>query len=203
MLVSDADKTRISAAIAAAERNTSGEIFCVIARQSGHYRLVPVVIACAVALLVPLPLVLFTAWPAKLIYIAQLLVFVLASLLLSLPVIRFRIVPSRIKHGEAHAEAERQFSAQGLHKTEHRTGVLIFASEAEHYAVVIADAGINDKVAPEVWDEAVAVLVDAIGKGRAADGFIASIACCDVVLARHFPPGVLNRNELPNRLIEI
>jgi uncharacterized membrane protein len=35
MLVSRADKKRISAAIAAVERKTSGEIFCVIARQWG------------------------------------------------------------------------------------------------------------------------------------------------------------------------
>ena len=54
----------------------------------------------------------------------------------------------------------RQFCAQGLHKTENRTGVLIFASEAEHYAEIIADTGINAKVKPEVWDEAVRVLID-------------------------------------------
>ncbi len=43
MLISDTDKKRISATIAAAEHKTAGEIFCVIARQSGDYRLVPVV----------------------------------------------------------------------------------------------------------------------------------------------------------------
>ena len=44
-------------------------------------------------------------------------------------------------HARAHAEAMRQFFAQGLHKTEDRTGVLIFASAAERYAEIIADAG--------------------------------------------------------------
>ena len=49
----------------------------------------------------------------------------------------------------------RQFWAQGLHKTEHRTGVLIFASAAERYAEIVADAGINEKVTPEVWERAI------------------------------------------------
>lgn len=203
MLISEADKKRISATIAAAERKTSGEIFCVIARQSGDYRLVPIVWAAALALLVPLPLVFLTFMPAKLIYVIQLIVFIFAAFLLSLPLVLFRIVPRRKMHQQAHAEAIRQFIAQGMQKTEERTGVLIFASEAEHYAEIIADAGINVKVGPEVWDSAVAALIAGIVQGRAADGFVAAIEQCSTVLVRHFPPGALNRNELPDKLIEI
>ncbi len=203
MLVSEADKKRISATIVAVERRTSGEIFCVIARQSDDYRLVPLVWAAALALLVPLPLLFLTAMPAKLIYLAQLITFIVAALVLSWPPIRFRIVPRRKLHRQAHAEALRQFWAQGLQKTEQRTGVLIFASEAEHYAEIIADAGINTKVAPEVWDNAVAALITGIRDGRPAEGFIAAIEQCGAVLSEHFPPGTLDRNELPDKLIEI
>ena len=46
-----------------------------------------------------------------------------------------------------HAEAMHQFT-HGIHLTEHRTGVLIFASVAERYAEIIADSGINAKVRP-------------------------------------------------------
>jgi putative membrane protein len=202
MLISDTDKKRISATIAAAEHKTAGEIFCVIARQSGDYRLVPVVWAAFAALLLPLPL-MFTSMPAQWIYIAQLALFAVLTLALSIDAVRFRIVPRRRMHEQAHAEAVRQFCAQGLHKTENRTGVLIFASEAEHYAEVIADAGINAKVPQAVWDDAVAVLIAEIARGRAADGFVGAVERCGNVLAQHFPPGALNRNELPDRLIEI
>ena len=58
MLISRADKKRISATIAAVEQKTSGEIFCVIARQCGDYRTVPLIWAAALALLLPLPLIL-------------------------------------------------------------------------------------------------------------------------------------------------
>jgi putative membrane protein len=39
--------------------------------------------------------------------------------------------------------------------------------------------------------------------GRIADGFIAAIEQCGAVLAEHFPPGTLARDELPNQLVEI
>jgi putative membrane protein len=203
MLISKPDKDRISAAMAKAEEKTSGEIFCVIAGQCGDYRTVPLIWAAAFVLLLPLPMILFTPAPARWIYLAQLALFVIVALVLSIPAIRFYIVPRRTMHGQAHAEAMRQFCAQGLHKTEGRTGVLIFASEAEHYAEIIADTGIHAKVKPEVWDDAVRVLIAGIARGESADGFIAAINRCGVVLAQHFPPGVLNRNELPNRVIEI
>ena len=203
MLVSEPDRTRVSAAIAAAERKTAGELFCVIASQSGDYRLVPVVWAAALALILPLPLLLLTTPPATWIYAAQLIAFVVAALVLSAPPVRFRIVPRRRMHQQAHAEAVRQFRAQGLHKTDQRTGVLIFASESERYAEIIADAGINAKVAQDTWDDAVTALVVAIGDGRPADGFVAAIERCGEVLAQHFPPDALDRNELPDKLIEI
>jgi putative membrane protein len=116
---------------------------------------------------------------------------------------RFRIVPRRTKHDRAHAEAMRQFWAQGLHKTGHRTGVLIFAAEAERYAEIVADAGINEKVTPEVWDRAVKALTSAIKHGRPGDGFVAAIAECGEVLAAHFPPGAMKQNELPDKLVEM
>ena len=87
--------------------------------------------------------------------------------------------------------------------TERRTGVLIFASVAERYAEIVADAGINAKVPPHVWDQAVAALIAGIKDGRPGDGFVSAIEQCGAVLAEHFPPGALNRDELPNKLVEI
>src|SRR5262249_9371555 len=194
---------RVADAIRQAETRTSGEIFCVIARQSGEYRLVPLAWAAAVALLVPAPLIYFTLWPVSLIYLIQLIVFIVLAIGLSLPALRFHIVPRRAKHDRAHALAMRQFFAQGLTETANRTGVLIFASAAEHYAEIGADEGINAKVTPEVWQQAIAALIAGIRAGRPGDGFVAAVEHCGVVLAEHFPPGVLNRNELPNRLVEI
>jgi putative membrane protein len=202
-MISESDKTRVAEAIRTAEARTAGEIFCVIARHSSDYRLVPIAWAAAIALLAPLPLVYLTNWPAAVIYLWQLVAFIVAALALSHPKVRFHIVPRRAKHDRAHGEAIRQFFAQGLDKTEHRTGVLIFASVAERYVEIVADAGINEKVAPQVWNQAINKLTMAIKAGRAADGFVAAIEQCGAILAAHFPPGALKRDELPDKLLEI
>jgi putative membrane protein len=202
-MISEADKARVVDAIRAAEASTSGEIFCVIAQQSSDYRLVPLAWAALLALVVPAPLIYLTLWPASAIYLVQLLVFLIVTVGLSRPGIRFHLVPRRAKHDHAHAQAMRQFFAQGLHHTEQRTGVLIFASVAERYAEIVADAGINAKVAPEVWDKAIAALIAGIKDGRPGEGFVAAVTQCGEVLAQHFPPGALNRDEVPNRLVEI
>jgi putative membrane protein len=202
-MISQADKLRIIEAIRQAEARTSGEIFCVIARRTSDYRLVPLAWASLIALLTPAPLIWLTLWSASVIYIIQLAVFIVAAIGLSHPPIRFHLVPQRVKHQRAHAEAMRQFFAQGLDRTENRTGVLIFAAAAERYAEIVADAGINAKVAPQVWDAAVAALTSGIKGNRAGDGFVAAIEQCGAVLAEHFPPGALDRNELSDKLVEI
>jgi putative membrane protein len=202
-MISESDKTRVADAIRTAEARTAGEIFCVIARHSSDYRFVPIAWAAAIALLAPLPLVYLTSWPAAVIYLWQLVAFMVAALALSHPKVRFHIVPRRARHDRAHTEAMRQFFAQGLDKTEHRTGVLIFASAAERYAEIVADAVINEKVAPQVWDKAINELTIAIKAGRPADGFVAAIEQCGAVLAAHFPPGALKGDELPDKLLEI
>ena len=202
-MIDEADKVRVAMAIQQAEALTSGEIFCVISLQSDDYRLVPLAWAAGVALLVPVPLAYLTDWTAEIIYCLQLGVFLIAALLLSLPSIRVRIVPRQARHDSAHAEAMRHFFALGLDKTQRRTGVLIYASSGERYAEVVADAGINEKVAPGVWDEAVAALVTGIKDGRPADGFVTAIEKCGEVLAVNFPPAALKHNELANKLIVI
>ena len=204
-MISDNDRTRIADAIRAAEAQTSGEIFCVLAQRSSLYALVPVAWAAALALIVPLPFIYLTTWPASVIYVLQLIAFVGAAILLARPSLRYRVVPKRVRHERAHSTAMRQFWAQRLHKTQERTGVLIFVSLAERYAEIIADAGINEKVTPEVWNSAMAALTESIREGRIADGFVAAIAQCGAVLAEHFPlpPGSVNLDELPDKLVEI
>ena len=153
-MITQADKDRVAEAIRMAETKTSGEIFCVIAHQASDYRVVPLAWAALAALVVPAPLIYLTLWPASLIYLVQLVVLIVLAIVLAQPAIRFHVVPRRAKQERAHALAMRQFFAQGLDRTEKRTGVLIFASAAEHYAEIVADAGINSKVTPEVFASA-------------------------------------------------
>ena len=203
MILSDTDRARIIEAIRVAETRTSGEIYCVFTRACSAYRVFPIAWAAALALFLPLPLIHLTAWPAAVIHALQLLTFIGALYLLTRESLRYRIVPQQTKAARTHQEALRQFAAHGLQHTELRTGVLIFVSVAERYAEIVADAGIVAKASPSVWDEAVAGLTSKIAAGRAADGFVATIDECATHLAEHFPPGAINRNELPNAIVEL
>src|SRR4051812_15018035 len=124
-MISDADKQRIAEAIRSAESKTTGEIFCVLANEAGTYRLAPIAWAAVVALIVPIPFILWTEWEAKTVYVLQLIAFIGAAVGLSRKEVRLWIVPRRMKRERAHAAAMRQFLAQGMQKTSSRTGVLI------------------------------------------------------------------------------
>lgn len=219
---------RVSQAIAAAESRTSGEIFCVLSGRVSSYRDISLAWATAAAFLLPLILIplgfdatwfpgLSDSWTAahlsaldqtigqalSVYAVVQGAVFVAAYLLLRIPAVTRIMTPRSIRRDRTRQAAMRQFLAHGVHVTEHRTGVLIFAAFADRQIEVIADRGIHSRVNETVWAEAVEVLTDALAAGRAADGFERAIALVGEVLAEHFPPQPGNPDEIPNRLVEI
>lgn len=201
ILFKDGDRIRIREAVAKAEAKTSGEIFTVVAEASDDYRFIPILWAMLIALIVPLPLIFLTLLPASLIFLVQLLFFVVLALALSHPSVKPHVVPPSVKQDAARVLAVQQFLAHGLHTTEQRTGVLIFVSLAERHAEIIADAGISAKVDGAVWQAAMDKLVGEIRVGGLADGLIAAIESTGDVLAKHFPRGPRDRNELPDGLV--
>lgn len=201
--MSEQDQVRIGKAIAEAESKTSGEIVAVLCGESASYLHVPFLWAALIALIVPWPLVYFTWWPVQWIYLAQLGVFLLI-LLLTLPRrVRYALVPASVKRDRAHRRAVEQFLVQNMHTTAGRTGVLIYVSVAERYAEIIADTAIDAKVEKGTWQAIVDDLTQNIAAGRPGDGFVHAVDRSGALLARHFPPGSANANELPNHLIVI
>jgi putative membrane protein len=216
-MLSKADHDRVHAAIAQVEEATSGEIFCVVAHESGHYREVGFAWAAAVALLAPpLSLVLglkpsfFMAavltllengWVASHVgslnaevatalvgYAAiQAALFVAVLAATSLTPIHQLLTPGLLKKAQVHARAMEQF-AHRLHATRAATGVLIFASLAERRVEIVADEAIHAKVAPQTWDRAVQAALEPIRSGDTARGLIAAIEICGAALAEHCPP---------------
>jgi putative membrane protein len=203
MRITDQDRQAIAEAITRAEKTTSGEIFCVVTRSSDDYRFIPLLWAALAALVLPAPLILFTLVPAQAIYLAQLVCFLVLAPGLSWWPLRIKCVPPAIRRRRAHARALELFLAHGLHTTSARTGVLLFLSLAERHAEVVADEGIYARVAPDVWDEAVAALVAGARKGAPGEAFIAAIEICGKVLTAHFPPRADDRDELANQLVEL
>jgi len=195
------DQAAISEAITRAEATTSGEIVVVAAIASDGYRSFGVLWAALIALAVPLPLMFATKWPVQYIYLVQIVVFLLFLVLFQLDEIRFALVPRAVKRARAHQRAVEQFLVQNMHTTKGRTGVLIYVSFAERFAEVIADEGIYKKMPPSTWEDVVGELTNHLASGTTTEGFIRAIERCGKILAKHFPPGKIDHNELPNHLI--
>lgn len=199
MEITRQDHDAIAAAIAAAERTTSGEIVCVLARASSDYAHVPPLWASVLALIVPWPMIVFTPWSVQVIFLSQLAVFIVAVLALSFMPLRLALVPAAVRRSRAHRAALEQFVIRRVANTQKRTGVLIFVSLAERYARIIADDGIAAKVEQQEWQAAIDALTAHMRDGRIGDGFVAAISRCGAVLAAHAPPDG-SANELPDRL---
>jgi len=200
-LISAKNAERISAAITAAERTTSGEIVAVVADQSSRYQHIPFMWAALLALVIPWPLIHFTWMPVQTIFLLQLLVFLGLLALSWHPRVRMSLVPRSILNANTRRRASEQFLAQNLHTTEGRTGVLIFVSLAEQRVEIIADSGIDALVPKGTWQKIVDQLTADIGAGRAVEGFEEAIKQIGEQLAAHFPPGDFDPNELPDHLI--
>jgi len=221
-------EARIGQAIAAAETRTSGEIFCVMSRQVSSYRNVSLAWAAAAALLLPLALIplgfdpgwipgFTNGWEAAHLAaqelsighaltayaLIQAAVFVVVLMLTSLPGVRPLVTPRSVRRARVRKAAMEQFLAHGLHVTENRTGVLIFAAIADHQVEIVADEGIHGKVDQAIWGDAVEALAQGLKRNDPAGGFEAAIAICGDVLAEHFPPSPRDRNELADRLVII
>lgn len=198
------DEPRIAEAIRQAELGTRAEIVCVICRAASGYEFFPLVWAALVAFATPAPLLAFSLWSAEAIYLTQLLVFLLALAVLSIPGVRMRLVPRALKRKRAHRAAAEQFLVRGLSGKADRTGVLIFVAEAERYARIIADQGVATRIDAAHWGEAVRVLVDHARDGRVTEGCCAAVALCAPVLAQALPPtAAVPADELSNRVVVI
>ena len=185
------DEIDIAEAITRAEAQTSGEIVVVVAIASDGYRSFGLLWAALIALAVPMPLIFATKWAVEYIYLLQLLVFLVLIVLFQLESFRYALVPKCVRRARAHQRAVEQFIVQNLHTTKGRTGVLIYASFAERFA----------EVTTSTWEDVVGELTNHLARGTTTEGFIRAVERCGKILAKHFPPGKVDHNELPNHLI--
>ena len=79
-------------------------------------------------------------------------------------------------------------------------GILILVSLLEHRVQVLADSGINARVAPGTWDKIVQIVLDGIRGKDLCRGLCEAIEQCGEILSKEFPVQPDDINELPNRL---
>lgn len=218
-----AEHDRVSAAVAAAESASAGEIVTIVTDRSDGYADVALAWAALVAMTALTVLSLFPTfylglydrvlgdwgreWTAQGIFTlaatVAILKFIGMVLLQLWQPLKFWLVPGSIKAARVRARAETCFKIGAERRTHGRTGILIYVSMAEHRAEIVADAAIAGKVSSEVWGEAMAALLTGIRAGDLSGGLVGAVERVGAVLAQHFPRAADDQNELPDRVIEV
>jgi putative membrane protein len=226
-MLNNTDRARISDAITQAETKTSGEIFCVLAKEVSRYREVPLMWAAVAAFVLPPLLVMaglhrlalasiFTSWTDEsqrameglilralsTFELGQAGIFLVVAVIVALPAVRRVMTPGFLKSYRVRQAARRHFVAVGARLSHAEPHILIFASLADRRVELVAHDNIHQAVGEGPWNESVAAVVEGIKAGKAGDGFVKAVGICGAALAQHFPPDGAPKNRLPNTLLE-
>jgi len=223
MRFTDEDRASVSAAIAAAEASSNGEIVAVATPLSDsyhdvalHWALVPLFAVLAWAAWRPTALQwwydrLLGSWGVEptlsqlltLLMVFAALKFTVALLILKWMPLRLALTPAATKHRRVRRRAVTVFRAAAEKRTAGRTGILIYLSIGERRAEIVADEAILKVTDDHTWGEAMAALLEQVRAGRPGEGICAAIERVGAVLAEHFPRSADDSNEIPDKLIEL
>jgi uncharacterized membrane protein len=95
--------------------------------------------------------------------------------------------------------AKEVFALRGVWNTEENNGVLIYLLLAERSVEIVADRGIDARVAQEEWHAPCRMMESHFSAGRFEEGAIAGVRAVSELLVRHYPAGGEERNELADR----
>lgn len=211
-ILSESEQERIRAAVAEAERRTSGEIVPFVVPRSDVYEAAVWKGAAAGAVLALLFAILvfnfYSGWGFGWLHTGwgTALVVTLCGLAGGLiaafvPPVRRVLAGADAMTRNVHRYAMKAFVEEEVFDTRERTGILLFISLFEHRIEVLGDAGINRLVSSDEWAEVVERIRDGIKAGRFADGLVEGITMCGHLLEKS---GVEVReddtDELANRV---
>ncbi len=92
------------------------------------------------------------------------------------------------------------FEKLEMHKTEQRNGVLFYLAVQDKKFAILGDAGINQKVPDNFWEEIKTEVISNFKKGDFAKGLSSGIVKAGEQLKAHFPYQEDDVNELENEI---
>ena len=220
--MNEADHAKVSAAIAAAESGSDGEVIAIVTERSDSYHDVGLHYATALlflwlATLAAWPTLIDDGWhvlhgwaeppgPHQLLLLvlgSALLIFLVALFAMKYMPLRLALTPAATKTRRVRRRAVMLFKAAAERRTVGRTGVMIYLSMGEHRAEIIGDDAITAVTTPESWGDDMVALLTEVKAGRTADGIVAAVGLIGAVLKEHFPKAGADVNEIPDKLIEL
>jgi uncharacterized membrane protein len=91
------------------------------------------------------------------------------------------------------------FSQLGVWDTERNNGVLIYVLLADRDVEIVADRGFTPHVEPHEWEGVCRAMESELAAGRWEEGIVAGVDGVSRIIAKHFPRGDEDPNELPDR----
>ena len=204
------EREAVTAAVRAAEGETSGEIVVFVAPASHDHAQA----AMVGGFLLSLPLALLAMpWLGGFLWLGRqnVWIFLICLTLFYLPLRLLAAKTPTIKRlflfteqveKEVGRAALAAFYRHKLDATRERNGVLLFISVFERRVFILADKGVNDKVDPAFWRGMVDSLTTAIRHGDRGPAVCRTVADIGAVLRQHFPPRPDDRNELDDLIVE-
>ncbi|MBA7532296.1 hypothetical protein ES705_24522 [subsurface metagenome] len=92
------------------------------------------------------------------------------------------------------------FEKLGMHNTELRNGVLFYLAVNDHKFAILGDAGINQGVPDDFWDEIKKSMLDFFSEKQFSEGLSQGIKMAGEQLKNHFPYQKDDINELPDEI---
>lgn len=207
--MTEADLNRIKEAVAAAEKQTSGEIVPYIVSRSASHEVAVwrgAGLFAFLAYAVVLGVRWFSGWggsqltegmiPVLLIIVAAVIG---AALVHWIPAAKRRFAGQVRLALATHRRAMQAFVEKEVFSTRERTGILLFVSLLEHRIEVVGDAGINAKVDTDDWIGVVTTIQQHIKTGQLAEGLVQGIHQCGHLLEK---AGVAIRSDDTNELAD-
>ncbi len=217
--LSSKEKDLIANAVAQAEKNTSGEIAVVVAKQSCDYAVYELTFAVIMGLIaMVISLIFFSQidtfihemiWTnsplitTSVIGLGSFLIITIFYFLANIPVIDRIIIPKSVKEEKVREKAQLSFVEYGVSKTRDRTGVLIFISNLEKKVLILADTGISQVYSNDSWKKQVTRIIDGIKTNNFANELVKVISEIGKVLSTNFPIKSDDTNELADHVREI
>jgi putative membrane protein len=198
----DRAKQEAKAAVESIEAQTSAEIVVCLRGASDNYRDADYLFGFVLSLVV-LVVMLFVDQPFRLLSFPA---GVLAAFLLGAAacanvaqIRRLLVFPGR-KAAAVRVAARGAFVDQGVSRTHHRTGILLYISMFERRVEVVADIGIAAAGLGPDWKAAVQALERSLTPSPDVPRFLAAMRALGPILAHRLPRHDDDVNELPDEV---
>jgi putative membrane protein len=195
-------KREAKAAVEAIEAQTSAEIVVCLRGSSDHYREVDYLfgfftsLAALVTMLYVERSFVLASFPVGVV--AAFLLGALASSHVA-QIRRLLVFPAR-KRAAVRLCARAAFHDQGVSRTRHRTGVLLYISMFERRIEVVPDVGIEAAHLGPEWKSAVARLEGCLAPSPDLDRFLSAMRALGPILGAALPREADDVNELPDEV---